>query len=142
MNFAGVVHVAAPGLSTSAARISRKSFRPRNSPQSHFARGIGAIYFVTRKLFDRNTVCGSSFSISVAISVLRALYLSQVPFILLSHRQEPSSIWSRGVCALRCWGWRSLCRANRAHIRQSRPDNGLGFQVKVLQFFFALKFSH
>ena len=27
------------------------------------------------------------------------------------------------------------CRANMAHIRQSRPDCGLGFQVKVLKFF-------
>jgi hypothetical protein len=25
------------------------------------------------------------------------------------------------------------CRANTAHIRQSRPDSGLDFQVKVLQ---------
>ena len=24
------------------------------------------------------------------------------------------------------------CRANMAHIRQSRPDSGLGFQVKIL----------
>ena len=24
-----------------------------------------------------------------------------------------------------------LCRANMAHVRQSRPDVGLGFQVKV-----------
>ena len=27
------------------------------------------------------------------------------------------------------------CRANMAHMRQSRPDSGLGFQVKVLQTF-------
>ena len=26
-------------------------------------------------------------------------------------------------------------RANIAHVRQSRPDSGLGFQVKVLKFF-------
>ena len=27
------------------------------------------------------------------------------------------------------------CRPNLAHIRQSRPDSGLGFQVKVLKIF-------
>ena len=27
------------------------------------------------------------------------------------------------------------CRANSAHTRQSRPDYGLGFQVKVLNIF-------
>jgi len=27
------------------------------------------------------------------------------------------------------------CRANMAHMRQSRPDSGLGFQVKVLETF-------
>ena len=27
------------------------------------------------------------------------------------------------------------CRANVAHMSQSRPDSGLGFQVKVLQTF-------
>ena len=27
------------------------------------------------------------------------------------------------------------CRANMAHIRQSRPDSGLGFQAKVLKTF-------
>jgi len=28
-----------------------------------------------------------------------------------------------------------ICRANTAHIRQSRPDSGLGFQVKVFETF-------
>jgi len=27
------------------------------------------------------------------------------------------------------------CRVNTAHVRQSRPDSGLGFQVKVLKTF-------
>ena len=27
------------------------------------------------------------------------------------------------------------CRANSAHVRQSRPDSGLGFQVKVFKLF-------
>ena len=27
------------------------------------------------------------------------------------------------------------CRVNMAHIRQSRPDSGLGFQVEVLKTF-------
>jgi len=27
------------------------------------------------------------------------------------------------------------CRENVAHVRQSRPDSGLGFQVKVLNTF-------
>ena len=30
----------------------------------------------------------------------------------------------------------SRCRANMAHIRHSRPDSGLGFQVEVLQTFY------
>ena len=41
-----------------------------------------------------------------------------------------------------CWGrlgfqnesvWFSCYRANMAHVRQSKPDYGLGFQVKVLK---------
>ena len=32
------------------------------------------------------------------------------------------------------------CRANSAHIRQSMPDSGLGFQVKVLKTFKLLIF--
>jgi len=28
-----------------------------------------------------------------------------------------------------------------AHIRQSRPDSGLGFQVKVLKIFYVVLFS-
>jgi len=31
--------------------------------------------------------------------------------------------------------WESRCRANMAHIRQSRPDSGLDFQVTALQIF-------
>jgi len=31
--------------------------------------------------------------------------------------------------------FRSRCRANSAHIRQSKPESGLGFQVKVLETF-------
>ena len=30
-------------------------------------------------------------------------------------------------------GYDSCCQANMAHVRQPRPDSGLGFQVKVLQ---------
>ena len=30
---------------------------------------------------------------------------------------------------------RGRCRANMAYIRQSRPDSGLGFQVKVVEAF-------
>ena len=33
------------------------------------------------------------------------------------------------------WERVSRCRANMAHIRQSRPDSGLGFQVIVLKPF-------
>jgi len=29
----------------------------------------------------------------------------------------------------------SRCRANMAHVRQSRPDSGIGFQVKVPEMF-------
>ena len=32
-------------------------------------------------------------------------------------------------------GWGVRCRANMAHVRQSRPDSGLGFQEKVLEPF-------
>jgi hypothetical protein len=35
-------------------------FASRNSPQSHFARGIGATCFLTRNQFERNTGCGVS----------------------------------------------------------------------------------
>ena len=34
---------------------------------------------------------------------------------------------------------RFRCRANVAHIRQSRPDSGLGSQVKVVETFFSPK---
>ena len=33
------------------------------------------------------------------------------------------------------------CRANMAHVRQSRPDSGLGFQVEVLQSFLVVPSS-
>ena len=33
------------------------------------------------------------------------------------------------------------CRANVAHVRQSRPDSGLGFQVKVLNTLQGVPFS-
>ena len=33
------------------------------------------------------------------------------------------------------------CRANMAHIRQSRPDLGLGFHAKVLEIFVAVPTS-
>ena len=33
------------------------------------------------------------------------------------------------------------CRANLAHIRQSRPDSGLGFQVKFLTTFYGVPSS-
>ena len=33
------------------------------------------------------------------------------------------------------------CRANVAHLRQSRPDYGLGFQVKFLKTFQVVPFS-
>ena len=29
-------------------------------------------------------------------------------------------------------GFQGRCEANMAHIRQSKPDSGLGFQVKIL----------
>ena len=34
-----------------------------------------------------------------------------------------------------------MCRANMAHIRQSRPDSNLGFQVRVLTIFLVVPFS-
>jgi len=41
-------------------------------------------------------------------------------------------ITSRSVC----WVYGDArCRANMAHIRQSRPDSGLGFQTKVIVTF-------
>jgi len=44
--------------------------------------------------------------------------------------------WLSGTCFF-AWEYMvaSRCRANVAHIRQSRPDSGLGFQVKVLKTF-------
>ena len=40
-----------------------------------------------------------------------------------------TNLLTRGVvCA-------SRCQANMAHMRQSRPDSGLGFQIKVLKTF-------
>ena len=47
-----------------------------------------------------------------------------------------SSRWTR--CGIEYIRWRdqiiNRCRANMAHIRQSRPDSGIGFQVKSLFF--------
>jgi len=40
----------------------------------------------------------------------------------------------RNVCALRC-------RANMAHVTQSGPDSGPGFQVKHLKSFYVVPFS-
>ena len=36
---------------------------------------------------------------------------------------------------IRTWKSSAECRANMAHIRQSRPDSGFGFHIRVLQTF-------
>ena len=48
---------------------------------------------------------------------------------------EPAG-WGRQMLdKSRYWFNRRLCNQNMAHIRRSRPDYGLGFQVKVLKIF-------
>jgi len=43
---------------------------------------------------------------------------------------------SRGAALTLFGGWMfHRCRANSAHVRQSLPDYGLGFQVKILEPF-------
>ena len=47
-------------------------------------------------------------------------------------------LWPGFCSTLKVWGgvpahWCCRCRANLAHTRQSRPDSGIVFQVKVLQ---------
>ena len=51
--------------------------------------------------------------------------------------EELPSRASRGFCELRA----CRCRANMAHTRQSRPDYGLGFQVKVPKTFYVVPSS-
>ena len=48
-------------------------------------------------------------------------------------REVPLYPPTRGV--YRTWHLHGRCRANMAHIKQSRPDAGLGFQVMVLETF-------
>ena len=51
------------------------------------------------------------------------------------------NLWKLGGASIGTGGaWAPLasqgrCRANMAHIRQSRPDSGLGFHIEVLKIF-------
>ena len=54
------------------------------------------------------------------------------------NRQKTAFIpFERNVWIVECnrQSLKVRCRANMAHIRQSRPDSGLGFQVDVLEPF-------
>ena len=67
-----------------------------------------------------------------------ALFHTHTPSLALSltHTLSPNSESSRErrFALLLTYSDRR-CRASIAHIRQSRPDSGLGFQVKVLKTF-------
>ena len=56
---------------------------------------------------------------------------------------RPRKEWaSKSACASSPTIWYNpRCRANAAHVRQSRPDSGLGFQVDALKTFQVVPFS-
>ena len=53
--------------------------------------------------------------------------MSKVPLCM-----ELNIEWGEGIISVRC-------RAKMAHVRQSRPDSGLGFQVKICPLLDATK---
>ena len=76
-----------------------------------------------------------SLSLSLSLSRARARSLSRSLSLSRSFFRFLSRCLSLGVPLLEDDQVASLsrCRANVAHIRQSRPDSGLGSQVKVLK---------
>ena len=64
-----------------------------------------------------------SLSVSLSLFLSLSLHLS----LSLSHGAAVTS--------------RSCCRANMAHIRQSRPDSGLGFRVQFIETFWFVSSS-
>jgi len=68
--------------------------------------------------------------------------MSEVPLYFTLEGLWESPPTTRQV-SWKCWYRfvRTRCRANMAHVRQSRPDSGLGFQVKVLKPFKVVPFS-
>ena len=55
--------------------------------------------------------------------------------------QQARGVPASSTSLLRSIEPKSRCRPNMAHIRQSRPDSGLGFQVKFVKTFQVVPFA-